>query len=222
MPPKYAEFSSLILKSAGHLLQLINDILDLAKVESGKIDLKPERVQPRRRRRGRHVDRRRARAAARHPHRDDRRARHRRCAPRSEPAQAGALQLPVERHQVLTRTRPRRSAGPPPTARTTSASKSRTGASASRQDDLNRLFIEFQQLDASTAKHHKGTGLGLALTKRIVEAQGGSVGVRTEFGVGSTFFATAAERRDRAHSRRDVERSANERECRALAPSACG
>ena len=58
-----------------------------------------------------------------------------------------------------------------------------------RAEDIDRLFIEFQQLDASTAKQHKGTGLGLSLTKRIVEAQGGTVGVRTEFEVGSTFFA---------------------------------
>jgi signal transduction histidine kinase len=53
---------------------------------------------------------------------------------------------------------------------------------------------EFQQLDASTAKLYKGTGLGLALTKRIVEAQGGAVGVRTQLGSGSTFFATLPKR----------------------------
>jgi protein-histidine pros-kinase len=58
-----------------------------------------------------------------------------------------------------------------------------------RQEDLPRLFIEFQQLDASTAKRYPGTGLGLALTKRIVEAQGGSVAVHSVFGVGSTFSA---------------------------------
>jgi signal transduction histidine kinase len=58
-----------------------------------------------------------------------------------------------------------------------------------KAEDVDRLFLEFQQLDGSTAKQYKGTGLGLALTKRIVEAQGGSVGVRTELGVGSTFFA---------------------------------
>jgi signal transduction histidine kinase len=63
-----------------------------------------------------------------------------------------------------------------------------------RDEDINRLFIEFQQLDASTAKHYKGTGLGLALTKRIVEAQGGTVGVRTQLGSGSTFFATLPKR----------------------------
>jgi CheY-like chemotaxis protein len=58
-----------------------------------------------------------------------------------------------------------------------------------KPEDLGRLFVEFQQLDASTAKRYPGTGLGLALTKRIVEAQGGRVGVRSVPGKGSTFFA---------------------------------
>ena len=57
------------------------------------------------------------------------------------------------------------------------------------QEDIGRLFVEFQQLEAGAAKMHAGTGLGLALTRRLVEAQGGSVGVHSAPGKGSTFFA---------------------------------
>jgi PAS domain S-box-containing protein len=56
-------------------------------------------------------------------------------------------------------------------------------------DDIPRLFVEFQQLDGSSAKKYGGAGLGLALARQIVQAQGGRVGVRSAPGQGSTFFA---------------------------------
>jgi signal transduction histidine kinase len=56
------------------------------------------------------------------------------------------------------------------------------------EDDLPRLFGEFQQIYSGSAKKYLGTGLGLALTKRIVEAQGGTVGAQSLLGRGSTFF----------------------------------
>jgi signal transduction histidine kinase len=58
-----------------------------------------------------------------------------------------------------------------------------------RAEDLSKLFTEFHQLDSSSSKRHQGTGLGLALTRRIVEAQGGSIGVTSEPGKGSIFWA---------------------------------
>ena len=66
--------------------------------------------------------------------------------------------------------------------RRASASTWRTRASASRPRSCGRLFVEFQQLDSGTAKRYQGTGLGLALTKRLVEAQGGRVEVRSSPG----------------------------------------
>jgi PAS domain S-box-containing protein len=55
-------------------------------------------------------------------------------------------------------------------------------------EDLSRLFRDFQQLPTSR-KANQGTGLGLALTRHIVEAQGGTVGVRSTPGAGSLFSA---------------------------------
>ena len=56
-------------------------------------------------------------------------------------------------------------------------------------EDMTRLFVEFQQLDSSVAKKYPGTGLGLALTRRLVEAQGGRVSAHSQPGRGSTFVA---------------------------------
>jgi signal transduction histidine kinase len=55
--------------------------------------------------------------------------------------------------------------------------------------DIGGLFTDFHQLDSGKSKRFQGAGLGLALTRRLVEMQGGRVGVRSTLGQGSTFFA---------------------------------
>lgn len=56
-------------------------------------------------------------------------------------------------------------------------------------ENLERLFQDFHQLDDGLSRQFPGSGLGLALTKRLVEAQGGKVGVTSIHHKGSTFFA---------------------------------
>jgi signal transduction histidine kinase/CheY-like chemotaxis protein len=58
------------------------------------------------------------------------------------------------------------------------------------KSDLGRLFTEFQQLDAGPGREQEGTGLGLALTKRFAELHGGHVSVESVPGEGSTFILT--------------------------------
>lgn len=53
--------------------------------------------------------------------------------------------------------------------------------------DMARMFSEFEQLNAGKARQQVGTGLGLALTRRLVEAQGGSVTLRSVVDQGTTF-----------------------------------
>jgi signal transduction histidine kinase len=58
------------------------------------------------------------------------------------------------------------------------------------QEDLPKLFKAFTQLESVYSKEYQGTGLGLALTKQLVELHGGSIRVQSEFGAGSRFSFT--------------------------------
>jgi signal transduction histidine kinase/CheY-like chemotaxis protein/HPt (histidine-containing phosphotransfer) domain-containing protein len=74
---------------------------------------------------------------------------------------------------------------------------------------LERIFSPFEQADSSTAKNYGGTGLGLGISKRLVELMGGTISVVSEPGAGSTFCFTL-------RLGKDIQRSPDER-CAGLA-----
>jgi signal transduction histidine kinase len=61
-----------------------------------------------------------------------------------------------------------------------------TGAGISARD-LDEIFERFHQVDGSNARKAEGTGLGLAITRHLVQMHGGTIGVRSQLGEGSTF-----------------------------------
>ncbi len=64
-----------------------------------------------------------------------------------------------------------------------------------KEEDLERIFEEFEQADPSMSRNYQGTGLGLALTRRLVDLHGGRISVSSTYGEGSefVFYLPAAE-----------------------------
>ena len=186
--PTHKEFLGDILSSGRHLLQLINDILDLAKVEAGKLEFRPELVEVPRLV-GEVIAILRTTAAHKQI----------RLETQVDPTVATLTIDPARLKQVAYNYLSNALKFTPQGGNVTLRIKPDGGEQfrLEVQDtgigiapaDIARLFVEFQQLEAGAAKRHQGTGLGLALTRRLVEAQGGSVGVRSVVGEGSTFYA---------------------------------
>ncbi|NOG42425.1 MAG: hypothetical protein HND38_13085 [Planctomycetes bacterium] len=59
-----------------------------------------------------------------------------------------------------------------------------------KSEEIDKLFKPFLQLDSSYSRRYEGTGLGLVLTKHLVELHGGKIWVESEYEKGSTFTFT--------------------------------
>ncbi len=185
--PEHKEYLGDILSSSRHLLQLINDILDLAKVESGKMEFHPEKVDIRivisevcdilrtiiaKRKIQLNIN--------------------------VDPNVANIIIDPAKLKQILynyisnalkfTKEDGIVDIRVFPEGNDYFRLEIEDNGIGIREEDIPKLFAEFQQLDASANKKYQGTGLGLALTRRIAEAQGGQVGVKSILDKGSTFF----------------------------------
>ncbi|HTQ03288.1 MAG TPA: ATP-binding protein [Polyangiaceae bacterium] len=182
------EYLGDILNSSQHLLELINDILDLAKVESGRHELHVEEVAPTRIAteikdilRGLAADKQLELRVEVSPDLATVRVDQKMLKQILYNYLSNAIKFTEEGGRVAMRIVPEGD-------QHFRIDVEDTGIGI-RAVDIERLFVEFQQLDSSAAKRYPGTGLGLALTKRVVEAQGGSVSVRSTIGLGSTFSA---------------------------------
>ncbi|HVZ74075.1 MAG TPA: PAS domain S-box protein [Polyangia bacterium] len=185
---EHREYTGDILSSARHLLQLINDVLDMSKVEAGRLDFEPVACDM---------------AALVGEVSDSLRAlaenKGLRMRAEVDPA-LGTVEIdPARLKQVLYNylsnaikftpeggTIVTRVEGLPANMMRIDVEDSGIGIAP---DQIHKLFTRFEQLDAGPGKRYSGTGLGLALTKRLVEAQQGTVEVTSRPGVGSTFSA---------------------------------
>jgi PAS domain S-box-containing protein len=183
---KQKEYLGDILNSGRHLLRLINDILDLSKVEAGKMELHPEifsteqavgevcaMISPIAQPKGITVHRHIAATVA------DVTLDRQKFVQMLYNLMSNAVKFTGARGDVriiIDRIGDD----------TLRMCIKDTGIGISAED-LGRLFVEFQQLDSSATRRYGGTGLGLALTKKMVEFQGGSINVESELGQGSAF-----------------------------------
>lgn len=184
----HREYLGDILTSAEHLLHVINDVVDLSKVEAGRMDFHPEPVSLQQLLQDVHAS---LQGIAS--------SKQIRFELRVDPACDAAELDPEKLRQVLynflSNALKFTADGGSIQLRATLEDAERVRFEVSdtgpgvREEDIAELWKPFRQLDPVAAKRHPGAGLGLTLTKRIVEQQGGRIGVNSQVGRGSTFFA---------------------------------
>ncbi|HEV7574059.1 MAG TPA: PAS domain-containing protein [Thermoanaerobaculia bacterium] len=182
--PKQKEYLGDVLASGRHLLQLINDLLDLSKVEAGKMRLYPDVFQI-----AGAID---EVCAVMKPLAQPKNII---IATIIEPSLDVVTLDEQKFKQVLYNLVSNAVKFTGDGGRVVISAAPRDGSHFAltvadsgvgiKDEDMARLFTDFEQLD--DARPHGGTGLGLALTRRLVELHGGSIGVSSEFGKGSAF-----------------------------------
>jgi len=184
--PKQKEYLGDVLNSGRHLLQLINDVLDLAKVEAGKMELHLETFPV-------------------HKAVEEVTAVIHGIANKKKigitveiSPDLDALTLDPHKfkqilYNLLSNAIKFSNAGGQVSVRVRRLDAQqlevevRDAGIGIKAEDIGRLFNQFEQLDSGTARRFEGTGLGLALTKKIVEFQGGHIRVESQPGHGSIF-----------------------------------
>jgi signal transduction histidine kinase len=185
---KQEEYLHDILASGRHLLSLINDILDLAKIEAGRMDLDLEDfdvaqaidnavvlVRERATRKGLTLDTRLDRELG------SLRGDQRKVKQILLNLLSNAVKFTPEGGRIEVRAQ--RLEGQVEVSVTDTG----TGIAA---EDLEAVFEEFRQVGTDYAKKHEGTGLGLTLSRKFVELHGGRIWVKSQPGQGSTFAFT--------------------------------
>jgi PAS domain S-box-containing protein len=182
------EFARDIYEAGQQLLRMINDILDLAKVEAGAMELTLEPCDL-----GALVDEvvRVAKGLARRKGVELREE----IEPRPLELTVDIIKLKQILYNLLSNAVKFSESGGSVTVRgradkeTVKIQVIDTGVGIAPEDMAN-LFEEFRQVDSSLTRKHEGTGLGLALTRRLVELHGGEITVDSEPGQGTTFTVT--------------------------------
>ena len=182
------EYVSDILSSGRHLLELINDILDLSKIEAGKMRLALDEF-----------DLGEVAEEALMILRVEASRKDIRLEAELEPAAREVVADRAKLRQILTNLLSNAVKFTRPGGRVKLAASCRDGrlevrvqdtGIGIRPEDQERIFAAFIQVDGSYARKYQGTGLGLTLVKRFVEMHGGAIRVESEVGKGSTFILT--------------------------------